>query len=90
VFAQSFGFPRFYGRNMDAWIDCMTELDDPDAGMTSVHGSASDPLILLLDNVDSMPAEILQAMVECAAFFNWRRIDADEPAMLILAFQKAF
>lgn len=35
VFAKSFGFPGFYGRNMNAWIDCMTSLDDPSAGMTS-------------------------------------------------------
>ena len=24
VFKQTLGFPGFYGRNMDAWIDCMT------------------------------------------------------------------
>lgn len=27
VFKRVFGFPDFYGRNMDAWIDCMTDLD---------------------------------------------------------------
>jgi len=30
VFAESFGFPGFHCRKMgDAWIDCMTYLDDP-------------------------------------------------------------
>jgi hypothetical protein len=29
VFKQALGFPDFYGRNMDAWNDCMTYLDDP-------------------------------------------------------------
>jgi RNAse (barnase) inhibitor barstar len=24
---MTFGFPDFYGRNMDAWIDCMTDID---------------------------------------------------------------
>src|SRR5688572_7987636 len=24
LFAEVFGFPGFYGRNMDAWIDCMS------------------------------------------------------------------
>jgi len=24
VFMHTLGFPDFYGRNMDAWIDCMT------------------------------------------------------------------
>lgn len=33
VFAELFGFPDFYGRNMDAWIDFMSH-DVPDAEMT--------------------------------------------------------
>ncbi|WP_206361205.1 barstar family protein, partial [Pseudomonas viridiflava] len=24
VFAEQFGFPVFYGRNMDAWVDCLS------------------------------------------------------------------
>jgi RNAse (barnase) inhibitor barstar len=24
VFAGAFGFPNYYGNNMNAWIDCMT------------------------------------------------------------------
>jgi len=28
--------PGFYRRNMNAWNDCMTYLDDPDSGMSSV------------------------------------------------------
>ncbi|WP_454835628.1 barstar family protein [Pseudomonas lini] len=35
VFAQKFGFPGFYGRNMDAWVDCLSYLDDPSAEMSS-------------------------------------------------------
>jgi hypothetical protein len=89
VFAQVFGFPDFYGRNLNAWIDCMTYLDDPVAGMTTVRGSASDPVVLCLDNIDSMPEEIYRALVECAAFVNWRRIDVGGSAILVLAFDKA-
>jgi hypothetical protein len=37
VFKQAMGFPDFYGANMDAWIDCMSYLDDPAAGMTAQH-----------------------------------------------------
>jgi len=33
VFADVFGFPNFYGRNMNAWIDCMSYLDEPKAGI---------------------------------------------------------
>ena len=39
VFSTAFGSPGFYGQNMSAWIDCMSYLDEPEAEMTSVHGS---------------------------------------------------
>ena len=89
VFAEVFGFPDFYGRNMDAWIDCMTSLDTPDDGMASVHGSASDPVVLRLDNADSIPNELFDALVDCAAFVNWRRLEIGEPAILALAFWRS-
>ena len=40
VCKRLFGFPDFYGRNMDAWIDCMTSLDNPRDGLTAVTVSA--------------------------------------------------
>ena len=89
VFASTFGFPDFYWRNMNAWIDCMTSLDAPEDGMTSVHGSASDPVVLQLDNANTVPKEIFEALVECAAFVNWRRLETGEPAILILSFHRA-
>jgi hypothetical protein len=36
IFNEAFGFPAFYGRNMNAWIDCLTSLDAPADGMTRV------------------------------------------------------
>jgi hypothetical protein len=35
TFAQALGFPDFYGRNMDAWIDCLTYADEDD-GMRAI------------------------------------------------------
>ncbi len=32
TFAREFGFPSFYGKNMNAWIDCMTSLDNRTTG----------------------------------------------------------
>lgn len=31
VFAEAFGFPGWYGRNLDAWIDLFTYMDDAGA-----------------------------------------------------------
>jgi RNAse (barnase) inhibitor barstar len=89
VFASRFGFPDFYGRNMNAWIDCMSSLDAIEDGMTSVHGSASDPVVLQLDNANVVPEELFEALVECAGFVNWRRLEMGEPAILMLSFNRA-
>ena len=29
VFYNEFNFPSYYGNNMNAWIDCMSDLDEP-------------------------------------------------------------
>jgi RNAse (barnase) inhibitor barstar len=85
VFAAAFGFPSFYGRNMDAWIDCMTSLDAPDDGLTSVHGNPTDPVVLHVEHGSSIPREIFDAISECSAFVNWRRLAVGEPAILVLS-----
>lgn len=86
VFMDRFGFPEYYGRNMAAWIDCMTSLDAPDDGMSDIHGTAADPVVLHIENASAVPKEVFQALVECAAFVNWRRIELGEPAILALSF----
>src|SRR5690349_21417783 len=83
VFATAFGFPAFFGRTMNAWIECMTSLDSPDHGMTLVHGSATDPVVLRLDHADVVPRELMDALADCSAFLNWRRLEGGEPAILV-------
>ena len=46
AFAAAFGFPDFYGRNMNAWIDCLTSLDVPDDGLTTVHAPHGGSVVL--------------------------------------------
>lgn len=92
VFAQSFGFPDFYGRNMNAWVDCMTDLDDPGAGMTNVHVALGAVLVLQLEHVADFAyrcPEQYAAIVECAAFVNWRRIETGDEPVLTLSFFKS-
>jgi hypothetical protein len=91
VFASVFGFPRFYGRNLNAWIDCMTWLDAPSAGMTRLHAPAGGVVVLELDDVDEFARrcpEQYQAIIECAAFVNWRKNQMGEPAVLALSVHK--
>lgn len=85
-FSCAFGFPGFFGRNMDAWIDCMTRLDEE---FSAVHVEPGELVCLALDAAgefkDRCP-EQFQALVECAAFVNWRRLEIGEPAILVVSF----
>lgn len=88
VFSEALGFPGYYGRNMDAWIDCMGYLDDPVGGMSSVHVAPGCTLGLVIDNARSLkqrcPA-IFDALVECAGFVNWRCSERGQSPLLALA-----
>lgn len=88
-FDRVFGFPDFYGRNMDAWNDCMTSIDTPDDGMTSIHCPPGGVLTIELENVDELAgdrAEFLEAIVDGVAFVNFRRIDVGEQPVLALSY----
>lgn len=88
-FCKTLGFPDFYGRNMNAWNDCMTYLDDPEAGMTSVHVSPGNILVLCISeaaNLKKKCPDIYDALIECSAFVNWRKIEKGESAVLALSF----
>src|SRR3954465_4777193 len=88
-FAEVLGFPGFYGRNMDAWNDCMTHLDDPGVGMTSVHVAPGGVLVLCVSRVAEFKQrcpEIYNALIECSGFVNHRRIEMGEQAILALSF----
>lgn len=89
VFAEVLGFPQWYGRNMDAWSDCLTRVDEPESGLTKVVMEPGDILTLELDGVKEFisrcPAQY-RDLLECAAFVNYRRLKVGERSILALAF----
>ncbi|MFT4112930.1 barstar family protein [Silvibacterium sp.] len=90
-FAGAFGFPGFYGRNMDAWIDCMTSLDSSEDEMSTIHCASGSVLTLQLENVTGFRErcpEIYDALIDCAAFVNWRKLEVGESAVLALSFRR--
>ena len=73
VFSEKMGFPDFYGKNMNAWIDCMSYIDDPDSGMSSVtvkSGESLDIVVLGTEAAIKSCPEIFQGLIECVAFVN--------------------
>jgi hypothetical protein len=89
VFSEALGFPGFYGRNMDAWIDCLSYLDEPDSGMTKVQVPPGSVLTLHVDRVDELASQAPEqylSLLECAAFVNWRRTKGGGQPLIALSF----
>lgn len=89
VFAEAFGFPEFYGRNLNAWIDCLSSLDAPAEGMTKVHCEPGGVVTIALRDAKDLERrcpEQYHQLLECSAFVNWRRIERGLPSVLALAF----
>lgn len=86
TFSDAFGFPGFYGRNMDAWIDCMTRLDED---MSDVRIDQGQVVTLQLDNYRNFKQrcpELLDQIIECGAVVNWRRLEVGARAILVMSF----
>lgn len=74
VFAREFHFFAAYGRNMDAWIDCMSSLAD-DGGVTSFALRENEYISLHIHNFEEFyrtSGDIASALLECTAFVNRR------------------
>lgn len=89
VFSQIFGFPAFYGNNMDALIDCLSYLDDPEAAMTSLHVRPGETLAIQLGAVISFRRrcpDLFESLQDACAFVNWRRTREHGAALVALSY----
>ena len=87
--AEVFGFPDFYGRNMNAWIDCLTYIREGD-GMSRFVLGPEDPLVIeVLDSqtLRQQAAEVFEALVDCTAFVNIRHIEMGQEPAIHLVFR---
>jgi hypothetical protein len=84
VCAETFGFPDYYGRNMNAWIDCMTYLDEPDTRVSVAKGGLVVIRVEEAEKFASRCPEQHAALLEYTAFVNHRRVEAGEPPILAL------
>lgn len=89
VFARVLGFPDFYGCNMNAWIDCMTSIDEPLDGLSETHGTKEAGICLDLGDCTAFAKRCPQqyeAILDSSAFVNYRRIEAGEEPVISLSF----
>ncbi|WP_293781195.1 barstar family protein [uncultured Oxalicibacterium sp.] len=82
----AFGFPDFYGANMDAWVDCMSYLRDDD-GMTRFRLKDNEVLQIVITHADVIKTrfpELLEELAFCIDAINDRYADYGEKAALAL------
>ncbi len=61
VSAAVFGFPAFYGRNKDAWIDCMSSID---AGMLRAELVTEESYTIVVEHTEEWVAAAPEMMAE--------------------------
>ncbi len=91
--SREFGFPGFHGENMHAWIDCMSCLDEPDSGMTSVHVPKGGVPALHLDDFDDLHdrcPEICDELISWSAFVNFCQTARGEAPLPALSYSRAW
>lgn len=79
VSADSLGFPEYYGKNMNAWIDVMTDWPQ------TLSVAADQDLVLVLSGSDGFAKrcpDVLVALWEAVASVNGRR-SAGSPRLLL-------
>jgi Barstar (barnase inhibitor) len=86
-FATQLGFIEGYGRNMNAWMDCMSCLADAESAMTQVTLRPGEALVIQVDNAADLKTRLpllLETLLECAAIVNQNLIR--EAPILMVAF----
>jgi len=82
----AFGFPAFYGHNLDPWIDCLTYLYEDD-GMSAITLKPSEVLDIQLIDSASLAwraPPVLEGLESVVAAVSERhRADGGPPVLII-------
>ena len=84
VCQRVFGFPDFYGHTMDAWIDCLSCMDDPSAEMSSLTLAPGELLTIVVPGTGEMKQDIFDALIDGAIAVNRRFVERGKPPLLAL------
>ncbi|KAA8993836.1 barstar family protein [Affinibrenneria salicis] len=78
------GFPDFFGRNIDAVIDCMFGVRYPDEGMIKVNVSEDGCLSLNIKNFSSADVKLKDSIIHIVEYVNYKyQFKGLEPAILL-------
>ena len=85
---RALGLPAFYGRSMEAWVDCMSSLRSDD-GLLSIRLPAGELLELELTDTDGVRErvpDLIEGLVLATAAVNQRFIGNGEAPAIALIF----
>jgi hypothetical protein len=84
---QAFGFPDYYANTIDAWVDSLSYLRDPDS-MTKFRLKPNEMLEIVIKDSTLMRAKVpdlLEEVTFCIAGINERYEDyGEKPALALL------
>ena len=86
---HALGFPVDYGRDMDAWVDCMISLRDDADRRVGVRLGEGEMLQLELAEVEQVRErvpEFLETLVDAVAEVNRRFVEAGQSPAVTLIF----
>ena len=79
VCQRVFGFPDLYDHTMDAWIDCLSCLDDPAADMSSFTLAAGELLVIVVPGSAELKDEVFNALIDGTIAVNTRFVERGKP-----------
>ena len=85
---RAFGFPEFYARTIESWIECMSSLRSDD-GLVAIKLPPGEMLELELTDVDSVRErvpDLIETLAMCTATVNRRFIENGEAPAIALIF----
>jgi hypothetical protein len=88
-FAEIFGFPDYYGKNMDAWIDSMSDLRSEYSDLITKNNiPKGSSIVFYIENYEDLKQnrEVCDDLIECISFVNKREIESDYNPLIYLAF----
>lgn len=69
-----FGFPKYYGKNLHALIDCLSSLRYPEDEMSNVVLEADQILHLQITNLSRVRAEVIMLLIVAIEEVNNREL----------------
>lgn len=74
-FMTKLQFPDFYGRNMDAWIDCMDDMARMPWPMSKVCVTSGGSLKIIIEESKLFRESVMCAsLIDCVKFINEKRV----------------